>query len=110
MVRPQPFSRAPELPVTAGLVGIAIVVGVAQQLLKYDVSRLLLTDAAFWSEPWRIVTSILPHGDPLHLLFNLYWVWVFGAILETRFGHLVSNRSANHHLVEPVRPGVCARA
>jgi GlpG protein len=39
-------------------------------------------------EWWRLVTSILPHGDPLHLLFNLYWLWVFGAIVEEKFGHL----------------------
>ena len=50
----------------------------------------MLTDAAFWQEPWRLVTSILPHGDVIHLAFNLYWLWIFGAIVETRFGHVAT--------------------
>jgi membrane associated rhomboid family serine protease len=38
-------------------------------------------------EPWRLLTSTLFHGDPLHLIFNLYWLWVFGTLVEERFGH-----------------------
>jgi tetratricopeptide (TPR) repeat protein len=36
------------------------------------------------------VTCILPHGDPIHLLFNLYWLWEFGAVVERRWGSLRS--------------------
>jgi membrane associated rhomboid family serine protease len=31
---------------------------------------------------------MLPHAGVLHLLFNLYWVWVFGSLIEETFGHL----------------------
>jgi GlpG protein len=38
-------------------------------------------------EVWRLLTCILPHGDILHLLFNLYWLWAFGSLLEREYGH-----------------------
>jgi GlpG protein len=31
---------------------------------------------------WVLVTSCLVHGDPIHLLFNLYWVWTMWVLLE----------------------------
>ena len=39
-------------------------------------------------ELWRLVTCMLPHADVLHLGFNLYWLWVFGTLVEQVFGHL----------------------
>jgi GlpG protein len=38
-------------------------------------------------ELWRLFTSIFLHTDILHLLFNLYWFWMFGTLLERAFGH-----------------------
>jgi GlpG protein len=41
----------------------------------------------FWSgEIWRAVTSCLIHGNPIHLLFNLMCLWVFGAVFERIWG------------------------
>lgn len=39
-------------------------------------------------ELWRAITSMLVHVDPLHLIFNLYWFFVFGLLLERVYGHL----------------------
>jgi GlpG protein len=36
-------------------------------------------------ELWRMVTPIFLHGE-LHLLFNMYWVYVLGVQLESRLG------------------------
>lgn len=36
---------------------------------------------------WRFLTSIFIHIGLIHLLFNLYALWVLGPITEERFGH-----------------------
>ena len=38
-------------------------------------------------ELWRLVTCMFPHGGVLHLLFNVYWLWVFGTLIEEVYGH-----------------------
>ncbi len=35
-------------------------------------------------EVWRLITPIFLHMDPLHLLFNMYWMYQFGQLLEPR--------------------------
>ena len=35
---------------------------------------------------WRLVTSALLHLDILHLVFNLYWLWVLGTVVERVYG------------------------
>jgi len=35
-------------------------------------------------EVWRLVTPIFIHYDAFHLLFNMYWTYIFGAMLEPR--------------------------
>lgn len=35
---------------------------------------------------WRLITPIFVHLDLLHLLFNLYWTYQFGSLIESRRG------------------------
>ena len=53
-----------------------------------DVTALAMDYRAWSTEPWRLVTSALPHLGPIHLLFNLYWLWVFGTKIEQVLGSL----------------------
>ncbi len=54
----------------------------------HDLERWTLDARAFQGEPWRLITSALPHANILHLAFNVYWLWVFGSRIETVFGSL----------------------
>ena len=64
---------------------------------EFDVSPLGPSPLIRHGEWWRLITDVLPHGDLrrgfgdsdlLHLGFNIYWLWVFGAVIEEAFGHL----------------------
>lgn len=37
---------------------------------------------------WALITSAFVHIEPLHLLFNLYWLWILGGAFERAFGAL----------------------
>lgn len=73
-------------PVTAITCTSAVVL-TAAWWMKIGTESLLMDSSVFWSQPWRLVTSTLLHSSPLHLLFNLYWTWRFGRIVESRISH-----------------------
>lgn len=37
-------------------------------------------------EFWRLVTPIFLHGDVFHLVFNMYFLFIFGSQIENRYG------------------------
>jgi membrane associated rhomboid family serine protease len=44
-------------------------------------------EADLWTgRLWPLVASALPHVDVIHLAFNLYWLWVFGTLVEDALG------------------------
>jgi GlpG protein len=81
------ISEVYRYPVVAGTALIAIAVTLAWWA-KVDVSPLFENAMIRRGETWRLVTSIFPHAGILHLAFNLYWLWVFGSLIEETYGHL----------------------
>ncbi len=37
--------------------------------------------------PIRILTAMFLHGDPMHLIGNMLFLWIFGSSVEGRLGH-----------------------
>lgn len=87
---PPPLAKIPDFPVSGGLAVLAVLVTVMSWTGAASIEPLAMSAAAFHGEPWRLITSALPHGGLFHLAFNLYWVWLFGTLLEERLGAAVS--------------------
>ncbi len=85
MLRPASIAVAIAVPVTTAVIAAAILVEVLG-VMGRDVSALHLDVRAFETEPWRLWTSALVHANAVHLLFNLLWMWSFGARIEWRYG------------------------
>jgi membrane associated rhomboid family serine protease len=81
------WTEFPQYPVTAGTSILAILVTLAWWS-KLNISPLLETAMIRRGELWRLVTSVFPHADILHLAFNVYWFWVFATLVEQVYGHL----------------------
>lgn len=55
-----------------------------------NVELVTMNARAWHGEVWRPFSSALPHVDVIHLVFNLYWLAVFGSRVETAFGSLTT--------------------
>jgi len=86
-MRPPPkWAEFPQYPVIAGTAILAIAVTIAWWS-KVNISPLFETAMVRRGELWRLITAIFPHTNLLHLAFNIYWLWVFGTLVEQVYGH-----------------------
>jgi membrane associated rhomboid family serine protease len=85
MRAPPSLQRFPHYPVTGGVAVLAIGVTLASWA-NVDISPLYASVMIRRGELWRLVTCIFPHGGVLHLAFNIYWLWIFGSVIEEVFG------------------------
>jgi membrane associated rhomboid family serine protease len=77
-----PLAHWQRYPVTTGI-GLAAVAITAWTGFGEHINPLWRMDGQFWSgQIWRPFTCCLMHGDIFHLLFNLYWLWIFGTAIE----------------------------
>ncbi|NLT56966.1 MAG: rhomboid family intramembrane serine protease [Actinomycetales bacterium] len=77
--------------VTIGLVIACAVAYLAQIVPGSSVTaRFAFVPFLAAEEPWRFLTSAFLHSEslPLHILFNLYALWVVGPYLEGLFGRV----------------------
>lgn len=80
------WTEIPKYPLTVGVAALAVGVTLAWWA-KIDISILFENAEIRRGQYWRLITSIFPHQDILHLAFNLYWFWVFGTLIERVYGH-----------------------
>lgn len=81
-------------PVVLNLIIINVIVFVAQLAFdKTDGETAWLTNKlALYSydtglfKPYQLVTHMFAHGGFLHIAFNMYALWLFGAVLEKMWG------------------------
>ncbi|GAA1864046.1 rhomboid family intramembrane serine protease [Myceligenerans crystallogenes] len=75
--------------ITFGIIGVCVVSWLLQLIPGLGWTGLLAFQpyaGAF--EPWRFVTAAIVHAapSPLHLLFNMYALWMMGQFLEPLLG------------------------
>jgi membrane associated rhomboid family serine protease len=77
-------------PVVLNLIIINVLVFVAQMV--FDSTWNLTNRMALYSygsglfEPYQLVTHMFAHGGFMHILFNMYALWMFGSVLERLWG------------------------
>jgi membrane associated rhomboid family serine protease len=87
--------------VTMTIIGICVAVWLLQQVSPLVTDRLAFVPAVGSAEPWRFLTSAFAHspGQLLHILFNMYALWILGQYLEPMLGRV---RFAALYLVSAV--------
>ena len=75
--------------VTYAIIALCVVVYLGQFILGDALTAwLTFWASAAFSQPWRIVTSLFAHGSPLHLLSNMFSLFVIGRMLEPALGRI----------------------
>ena len=84
------FKQSPA-PVTLGLVLLNLAIWVLQIVPGSSLTnQLAFVPLAVYTEPWRMITAGFAHSEsnPLHVLLNMYSLYVFGTLLEPMLGRL----------------------
>lgn len=73
---------------TMAIIGICVVVWLGELLSPRVFQEVAFAPALGLSEPWRIITSAFAHSphQPMHILFNMYALWLVGGYLERLLG------------------------
>lgn len=53
----------------------------------FEVTALFPPIVAVQDEWWRLLTSAFQHFGPMHLLLNMYMLWILGLAIERSIGH-----------------------
>jgi len=77
-------------PVVLNLIIINVIVFVAQMVFDSsigltDILALYPYNSGLF-KPYQLVTHMFAHGGFLHILFNMYALWLFGSVLERMWG------------------------
>ncbi|WP_245708877.1 rhomboid family intramembrane serine protease [Ruania alba] len=72
--------------VTMTIIGICLAAFLASYLLPGLRAAFWLRPSLAGDEPWRLITSAFLHAGWLHLLANMYALWIVGPFLEQMLG------------------------
>lgn len=96
MPRTRPFGMGLLTLVLIGICAYVAVISRAGKNLEV-IYPLMIADPSKWvgrltevrnGEVWRLITPIFVHYGPLHLIFNMLWLFQLGSLLEARKGSL----------------------
>lgn len=68
------------------LMGICLAVFLLQYTNLFDWELFAFTPSLALERPWTFITSIFLHGGVSHLFFNMFALFMFGLVLESRIG------------------------
>jgi membrane associated rhomboid family serine protease len=76
--------------ITMSIIAICVVVWLLQQVSSRVTPSLAFVPLFGATEPWRFLTAAFAHAprQPLHILFNMYALWVLGQYLEPLLGRV----------------------
>ncbi|HWK06288.1 MAG TPA: rhomboid family intramembrane serine protease [Puia sp.] len=106
--RPSSFQMIP--PVIKNLIIINVLVFLAQQALGQGIEEKMLNLFALHDlhsklfRPHQLVTYLFLHGGWQHIIFNMFALWMFGAILENYWG---GKRFLIFYVVSGIGAAVC---
>jgi membrane associated rhomboid family serine protease len=106
MRSPPPLATCLRVPITTGIIVLAII-ATLRWWSGMDIQPYVLGPDGWWRTPWQFVTPALFHADVIHLAFNLYCFWLFGARIETELG---SGRTLGIYLLLDVGSGAAEAA
>jgi membrane associated rhomboid family serine protease len=86
MSRVHSWKEIPQYPVITGVALIAAGLTLAWWTGS-NISALFANAEIRRGQVWRLFTSIFLHTDILHLVFNIYWLWILGTTVERLYGH-----------------------
>lgn len=75
-------------------VGFLLIVTIASFMLQAVAGEGFIVSLALWPLqlnflPWQIVTYAFLHGSLMHLVFNMYGLWLFGSEMERLLGRRI---------------------
>lgn len=94
--RHRPFGAGLMTLIMIGICAYVAVISKAGKNLEV-LAPLMIADPVHWAgkltevrqgEVWRLLTPIFIHHGPLHLIFNMLWLFQLGSLIEARKGSL----------------------
>jgi uncharacterized protein len=65
---------------------ITVICFILQNFVEGFTNLFLVAKDDFINRPWTLLTSVFMHGSIFHIFFNMYVLFMFGGLLESKIG------------------------